>query len=182
MSEGSVLLSGEGRPKFCFWRKFPVPFDNRSGFPANQTNSLFFPTSASELGELQNLDDFSIENTFSSSQTIHLDSGARRGHLRGFSRRQSMSGLKLLSEFPANELMSTSKSSSSDQATVSLDDNRSDPDELNPDSARQSTRLCSKQNRRITLTPEEADPKMLANFLDAALHSKAEISIETDAC
>ncbi|KAL9014152.1 MAG: hypothetical protein Q9180_008967 [Flavoplaca navasiana] len=154
-------------------------------FPATQMNSLFFPASASEFGELQTFDDFATENTFSSSQTIHLNAGARSQSLRGFpsiSRRQSMSGQKILSEFPANELVSTPESSSSDQAAVSLDDDKSDPDELNADSTGSSTRLCSKQNRRITITLEDADPKTLANFLDAALHSEAKISIETKAC
>ncbi|KAL9035056.1 MAG: hypothetical protein Q9180_005062 [Flavoplaca navasiana] len=148
-------------------------------------DSLFSPALASEFGELQNFDDFFTENTFSSSQKLHLNSGARTQRLRGFpfiSRQQSISGQKLLPDFPANELVSTPKSSSSEQATLLLDDDMCDSDERSAESAGQSTRPCSKQHRRITITLEDADPETLANFMKAALHSEAKISIETKAC
>ncbi|KAI4259646.1 MAG: hypothetical protein L6R42_004476, partial [Xanthoria sp. 1 TBL-2021] len=145
-------------------------------FPASQINSPFFPASASDLGELQNFDGFSTENTFSSHQTIHLNSGARSQHLRGFpsiSQQRSNFAQKFLPESPANELASTPKSSSSDQATVSLDDDMSDSNELSAESAVRSNQPRSKQKRRITIILEHADPKTLANFLNAALHSEA---------
>lgn len=151
-------------------------------FPASQINSLFVPASAGDYGELQNFDDFSTENTFSSSQTTHLNSGACSQHLRGspsISQQRSNSAQKLLPESPANELASTPKSSSLDQAAVSLDDDMSDSDELSAESAVRSNQPRSKQKRRITIVLEHADPKTLAKFLNAALHSEAKISIET---
>lgn len=151
--------------------------------PTSQINDFHFPASAGDFAELQPFHEFPAKNSSGSDQTTHVNPVASSRHSGGVSyipQQRSNAARNPLPESPANEVLSTLKSASSDRATVCLDDDMSDSDEATAEPPVQSDQPRSRQKRRITITLEHADPKTLASFLNAALQSKAKISFETN--
>lgn len=150
---------------------------------AAQINGLHSQASTGGAVELQSSHDFSFENTFGYSQTTHVDriaSSRQPGRAPSMAQQWSHATPKTLIPSSAAELVSTSKSSSSGQVTGPLDDDMSDSDEAGAESAVRSSQNPIRQKRKITITLEHVDPKILESFLNAALQSEAKISFETD--